>query len=395
MSDRAMGAMEAVVRVQQPTALWVDALCVPVDEPARSMCLRWMGAIYGRASRAVVVLSERCAAALEQIRPHGNIDEAALLALDEDDWVTRAWTYQELVNANAVRFITEGGSDACADGDDILNFVGSAVAKYGETHGLDVFDIRTLFPRLDSLESLLLDWKMQGYMERSAYQVMASMHGREALRLEDHFHAMVGAISPSPIEVPSGSSGHPADHFMRVCEAKDDYSFVYTTGPKSQVPGRRWQPLTADRFHVVLPWHSYGAGQSARVHADCIELDNMWCLEPAVVGEEAEQFAVKWLRLGHADHTGGDVPTRLLRRLRLAGFSGVGEQLELEAGYFFAHSPIPRADTLFVAVATGVHMIHGAPGLLLGRRASGIHEVLGVGMFIGRVPEGGEAVAVG
>ncbi len=68
MSSRTVGAAEAAVRNEQPTALWVDALCVPLEEPARSVCLSQMGAIYAQASTVVVALSAQCSVLLEQIR---------------------------------------------------------------------------------------------------------------------------------------------------------------------------------------------------------------------------------------------------------------------------------------------------------------------------------------
>ncbi len=94
MSDRTMRVAGTAIRTQRPTALWIDAFCVPFEEPARSVCLSRMGAIYGRASQVVVVLSDSCAALLEQVMSSGQVDAASLLTFERDDWVTRVWTYQ-------------------------------------------------------------------------------------------------------------------------------------------------------------------------------------------------------------------------------------------------------------------------------------------------------------
>ncbi len=67
MSARTVEAAEAAVRDEEPTALWVDALCVPLEEPARSVCLSQMGAIYGQASTVVVVLSAQCSVLLRSL----------------------------------------------------------------------------------------------------------------------------------------------------------------------------------------------------------------------------------------------------------------------------------------------------------------------------------------
>ncbi|MCB9727644.1 MAG: HET domain-containing protein [Deltaproteobacteria bacterium] len=394
MSDRTMPALEATARSQHFSALWVDAFCIPLEEPARAQCLRWMGAIFARASRAVVVLSEPCAVALEQIRATQGVEAAALPSLDDDPWVTRAWTYQELVNARSVRFVAEGRSTAWADGDELLDYVGHAVKRYGEEHGLDVHEIRAKYRRLDGLEDLLLDWKTADYMERSAYQAVSSMHRREAGRPDDHFNAMVGAISPAPTAVAPLRAEHPADHFMRVCEANGDYSFIYTAGPRSTASGRGWRPVAVDRFQAVLPWHSFGEGQSAKVHSTHIELNGMWRLRPRPTAQTAIDSTERWLRIGHADHTQGDVATRLLARLRLAGFLGCGEYMELAEGFFYSQSPLPTDRQVVVAVATGVRMVHGAPALLLREGESEIHDLCDVGVFIGKVPDAGDVICV-
>jgi len=49
-----------------------------------------------------VVLSKESAGVLDQVRRTGGVDEATLLTLEKDEWVTRAWTYQEIVNSNSL-----------------------------------------------------------------------------------------------------------------------------------------------------------------------------------------------------------------------------------------------------------------------------------------------------
>ena len=113
------------------------------------------------------------------------------------------------------------------------------------------------------------------------------------------------------------------------------------------------------------------------------------------ISPAAEQFVAKWLNRGGTDSSAEATPTHILQRLRDAGFSGCGEYLELESGFFFSHSPFPRLDEILVAVATGVQMPQGAPGLVLERGRSGVHDYYDVGMFIGPVPKSGERISVG
>ena len=84
VSSRAIPALEAVIRSLQPSAIWLDALCVPPDEPRHSACLRSLGAIYARAVQSVAVLSESCRPVLSNIRSRGSVEEGMLQTLDED-----------------------------------------------------------------------------------------------------------------------------------------------------------------------------------------------------------------------------------------------------------------------------------------------------------------------
>jgi hypothetical protein len=70
---------------------------VPRDGAPRSSCLRQLGRIYAAAAQVAVVLSSECGEVLGQI--HHAVDEAGLRIFEPDEWVTRVWTYHEVVNS--------------------------------------------------------------------------------------------------------------------------------------------------------------------------------------------------------------------------------------------------------------------------------------------------------
>jgi hypothetical protein len=86
-----------------------------------------MGAIYTASSRVAAVLSSSCSVVLEQIRERGCVDPGTLLVLDDDDWVTRAWTYQEMVNGKDIQFIAERNSGVAVGAQEFLNSIGEAI----------------------------------------------------------------------------------------------------------------------------------------------------------------------------------------------------------------------------------------------------------------------------
>jgi len=69
------------------------------------------------------------------------------------------------------------------------------------------------------------------------------MDRRTSERKEDYFNALIGAITAEPLRDPSATALHPAEYFMRLCEEKGDFSFIYSSAPRSNAPGRSWRPL--------------------------------------------------------------------------------------------------------------------------------------------------------
>ena len=59
--------------VNASRAFWVDALCVPTQEPARTVCLQSMGAIFSSAYQVIVVLTEQCSNAIQNNSQSGKL----------------------------------------------------------------------------------------------------------------------------------------------------------------------------------------------------------------------------------------------------------------------------------------------------------------------------------
>jgi hypothetical protein len=394
MSDRAVPAIEATIRIMKPTAIWIDALCAPSQDPARAVCLQNMGAIYGNASQVVVVLSKSASVLLEQFHRSSRIDTETLLVLENDDWVTRAWTYQEIVNSKSIHFIAERGSEASVSGTELLNGVGQAIADYKKLNGFDSFKLRSLHPRLDSLEDVIADWQTADYLERSAYQAMSAIDQRVSEREDDRFYAMIGAITTTPFYDQDNRAVHPAEYFMRICESKGDYSFIYSVAPRSEISGKCWRPVIGP-IQVIFPWHSFGKGQSGSIFPTHIQLNNMCRMIPGSLDPTARLFMEKWLYADSAVSSSDISSTIILQRLREAGFSGCGDHLELTDGYFFPQTPLTQVDEVLVFVAIDVRWVFGAPGILVKGNSSEIHHFSGVGVFVGPVPKVGMSMNIG
>ena len=274
ISERAVPAASAAIAALEPQALWLDALCVPDEGPARRDCLRQMGAIYAAATEVVCVLSPACADLLRELHSNRSVAPATFLALETDDWVSRVWTYQEMANSRKLLFVAEGAGGPAVGGDNFFSDLGGAIEGVKKAEGIDSFEMRARHPRLDAFEELIGDWYTGSYLERSAFQAVSAMDRRTSERPEDYFEALLGVIGAAQHDTPSLD---PAEQFIRLCEMKGDFSFVYCVAPRSRAPGRCWRPLPT-RLSAVLSWHSYGDGQSGVLTPRHLDLHNLCCM---------------------------------------------------------------------------------------------------------------------
>ncbi len=391
VSDRAIPAIETVVAALNPPAIWIDALCVPTDEPARAACLQALGAIYGGAAQVAVVLSKSCAPALKQIQVDKRVDDAGLRAFEVDEWVTRAWTYQEIANSRATYFVAEGSGDA-VEAQDLLNRVGQAREDLKKEAGIDELELQQRFPVINSLEDTLADYMYSGLERRFGYQVMVAMGSRFAERAEDHFNAMIGAIASGPSGLEQDLSLPPAERFRRACEARRDYSFIYCVAPRSEEAGKSWRPA-GEIMPVMLSWHTYGNGQTGEPFPTHLRLAGMYTPKPGALQSDAAIHIRERLAIKESIVAGQELARAVFERLTKMGFNGSGDPIEMEAGYFIPQASLTGANGTCVVVATGVQWAFGAPGLVRDD-GDGARRFRGVGVFVGKVPKVGEPIDV-
>lgn len=385
MSDRTIPAIEATIKSLQPLAIWVDSLCLPSKGPTREACLLRMGAIYRSAANVCAVLSESCVDLVNQIRDTNLVSPEALFSLESDDWITRSWTYQETANNQHIYFIAQGGGDVAVADIDFLNAVLTSTTAYKKAHELDSINLALQLPRVDSLENMIGEHTTAGLLGRPAYQAMSEMHRRFSEQTEGFLHALIGAFSPLSLNSTYGL--HPAEYFMQVCEVKGDYSFIYCAAPRSEVPGRSWRPMAGHNPPLTSLLNVYGNGQSGCLKATHLQLNNMSRMIPRPKNFGTVKAIGAFLE--------SDIANAVLERLKQKGFSGCGDYLELEDGFFFPQSTFTRTDDIFVAASEDVQWTNGGPGLLLCSNGTDINHFCDVGVFIGRFPKTCESINVG
>lgn len=375
-------------------ALWIDALCVPFDEPDRSSSLRDMGRIFGNAHQVIVILSDRCAKVLGCIGRGDAIDDTTLLKLEVESWTRRAWTYQEAVNSRALYFLAEGQEDLIVSGQDFLHRVEDGIDAYKSRHALGSLAWLEANPGLNGLEVLLADYRIADYADRSAYQVMAAMGKRISERPEDYFYAMLGSISSTPPFADQDEGISPAEHFLRLCETKGDFSFIYCRAARSTAPGRGWRPVAGDFSAVVGGLNIFGKGEAGSVEPGHIQLEKMFFPVSGAISAQGLKLASIFSGLAGAELAPKSVASGILRKLRALGFTGCGAYLEFETGFFFPQNASSCSDDVSVAVSCGIDWVRGGPGIVLRTNGSDPGLFVDVGAFVGVSPKTGQPVKI-
>jgi hypothetical protein len=187
MSDHTLPAITAAIRNHDPdhsaSMIWIDAFCMPIEPLARRATLESMGFIYSRATQVIVVLSNKAFAVIEEM---SQLDTAKISSsaadildvLENDAWMRSVWTYQEVVNSQDLLFTGHGMFGKFIRGESFLNRFGHYLHTWKGANGYNFFDLRAKYPFLDAFEDVVLDWRMAGYQERSALQVMSQMDRR-------------------------------------------------------------------------------------------------------------------------------------------------------------------------------------------------------------------------
>lgn len=391
-ADKEEAAQRAALKASR--AFWIDAFCVPPYDPDRAACLQEMGRIFSAAFQVIVVLTSQCSSAIKRVSHTEGIEPCELLSLEREDWVSRTWTYQEAVNSRALYFSVEDEENLIVSGNDFLRTIVYAIEKYKEFHEFNNIAWVQTHPGLNNLEMLLADYLIADYTDRSAYQVMSVMGHRISERPEDFFYAMIGSITTASSILEVGETLPPAEYFMSVCEQKGDFSFIYNTAPRSEIDGQGWRPLE-EKFSAVLPGLIiFGSGEAGVRETKYLKLENMFRPIPGAIAADGLK-AASWFMGPQSEGLLSDaVASGVLKKLKVLGFTGCGEYLEFETGFFFPQSKPQLSEGLFVAISCEINWVTGGPGLLLRSNSSDVNDFVDVGAFVGRNPKSGQEIKV-
>jgi hypothetical protein len=353
-----------------------------------------MGFIYSATVYVMVVLQESVWEIVEtvstEVSPRAlSYEEMQILELDS--WVSRVWTYQELVNAPEVFFTT---LEPSARGHAILaekffNCVGFSVDQWKKITGKGHSAVLEAFPNLDNLENALADRQMGDYLERIALGVLSNMALRtfDTQYPQNRLLASLGTLTQAVLwGPPSTTLAELAEKVMSICESNGDYSFVYTSDIRSQSPGMRWRPSPLQpqsdspvNLVPVANWSLLGTQKGHR-NLRGFWLDGMVRLEPTETIDEKVERSLKTFLYGSKDlqrpdtisggifrrSDGGEqgLSQVVLSFLRKIGFTGDPEPQVCRIGLFFSQFSLSTCDSVEIYAASGIRWVFGSPGLV-------------------------------
>ncbi|KAI1160273.1 hypothetical protein F5B18DRAFT_633503 [Nemania serpens] len=379
ISDRTGPALASVV-THRPSdkRIWVDAYCVPTETAEKNLTLQSMGYVYSSSEEVIVVLSSAAHPVLEHMSVSDRLNPDHLGVLDKEEWVSRAWTYQEAVNSRRLSITCEGLNTAIVNGSHFLNCLGFALSRFDGV--VAISEKKRLYPHLDAFEDLIADYLVAGYQERSALHVMSQMDRRSHYLPQDHFFAMMGAITNVCC---SFDTVNPCEAFMSICEEKGDYSFIYSKVERDASPTQRWRPAYANRLPPVFACNWSGDGQPGHKESGSLYLDDMLVLGRGPLGERGMAFIKGALKASNTlIPEPSDLGVAVSAVLEGMGFTGNSQGISTEHGFFFPSQKVLVDNDITILVATKVRWTWGSPGLI---QPGGSIDTYIPGVFCGHV----------
>ncbi|CAL1698125.1 unnamed protein product [Somion occarium] len=367
MSSRTHSVVCATVRSIRPSAIWVDAFCIPPSPVVtRRATLESMGYIYGHAKCVVAVLSPHSFSAVLEMSRVRNPDETKFYLLDileKDSWVESIWTYQEIVNNTEIFFIGEDSGGAVLEGP---------------------LAARRRYPKLDAFEDLVADWRCDLPCSRCAAGIISNLDRRVYDDKKNYFYSMIGAVADTPSGRSTASTVDSlAEKFMSICERKGDYSFIFTSTPRDERPGYRWRPRPG-MVRALITYRCEGERLEGVREGDNIMLKDIIIARRAPsVNSNGISYIREWLKLGkNAEYETDEILALFLQALRTLDFTGSQHYITTDDGAFFPQNEISQDTPVLIYISRSLRYANfGAPGLAV--IGEGQHKVYIPGVFAG------------
>lgn len=403
MSNLTLPSLESTMRNSPHGAFCIDCFSIPAEPPLKGKILDLLSNIFSAASEVIVPLGLNSRNTLPLIAGTSDLTttpaadlEAAMLDIDQEQWVKSIWTNKEALSARHYIFTDRSWTAGAAASTDepkvpdirFFNRVAEALMIYSKTKNWTDYDTFEKLPNVDRLVNIGLDRQLSGATySRSVFQSFSSLDRRFVESDRNFFWGLYGAITQEA--VPANRSSTLSDLYgflFEVCEKKNDFSFIYTTAERSTKPGKTFYPAQS-QIHSILTWATDGNYQTARETDEGIELDGMITLEQkTALGQRGEDFIADWFSSGIPGvmDNGSDasVASKALKIIQMVGYAGSEDPIFTDDGIFFPQWVVPYSnatDMPTVLVTSQLGWSFGSPGF------AKVQDQYVPGAFIGHV----------
>lgn len=318
--------------------------------------------------------------------------------LELDTWISRVWTYQEMVNNPNVHFTTfpSANKQVVVPYEPLLDCVGYSSERWTKETERPTAEFLQKFPNLNNLADTLLDARLSAYLERSALGVLSNMAARnfDPQYPGNRLLASLGALTQKASWSPAATLPELSEKVMSTCEEVNDYSFIYTRDRRDTRAGLLWRPspyqpesTNHSPIHLVpvLNWCSYGEplGETQRAHknSDGFWLDNMIRLKPSEsMRAKVKQRLEDWLYGAENDLSQPAVTSSvgffgpkergklnlipaMFKAFGMVGFTGSSTGQICDNGFFFSILCLEGRQSVELFAASSIRWTFGAPGL--------------------------------
>lgn len=353
-----------------------------------------MGFIYSAAISVIIVLQESIWNIIQSVSSKVSpraLTHKEMHILEEDIWISRVWTYQELVNGREAFFSTLApeAQGHAIHAEKFLNCVGFSLSQWKRIEGKGHGEVLEAFPKLNTLEDTLADRQMGMYLDRVALKVVSNMAVRtfDPKFPQNRLLACMGALTQEVSWGPASATLEElAEKLMAICESNNDYSFIYTSDIRNRAPGMRWRPSPFQSSsngptHLVpvVNWNNIWGTQNGHRDARGFWLDKMVLLNPAETIDEKAKEGLERMLYGYKDlkepnkitgwvfrrqdYEDKELSQVVLKYLGMAGFKGDREPHVCESGLFFSQSILSGRDSVEMYATAGIRWTWGSPGL--------------------------------
>ncbi|RBR15629.1 uncharacterized protein FIESC28_07270 [Fusarium coffeatum] len=288
--------IETVERTTGATAIWMDKLCVPKQEPERQRVLSAMGAIYREATLVVVMLTKMRSKLSASIRDEHQVfdweedrraNASFLQEYRERGWRTRVWTAQEsFLSRKAIAVTTDGVTwisylEALL-ANDVMGWGSVTQVGLASNDSCTVVSAQTHFTGpLAFTNTVLAGGGLQGSRGRvwSLAEAVTATTGRQCAREEDRIYGVLGllGIKGTNVEWEYGIGWQGA--LLKVAKAVGISPIWLLGGSESGSPceGFSWMPRSLaelEKRGSANVFHEESDQKSLKVKDSGVELDH-------------------------------------------------------------------------------------------------------------------------